>query len=344
MVSVLASLSLGAVLVRPPAVPLITHSPYISAWSAADKLTDRWPTHWTGGTNAMYGLVRIDGKPYRWMGPSQGLLGGVEVGLMEQTKLEVTATRSIYTFQGAGVELQAEFCSPLLADDLEILARPVTYLTLTQRTLDGKPHRVEAYVDWSGEWVVEDSNSRVVASRHRVLGSETVSIRSADGRPLSRSGDQTRIDWGALYVTGGDDAWIGSHQELRASFAGARAPEADDVRFPRPASDDWPLIAVTAKLDKPRTFAIGFDEGFAVEWLRRPLRPYWNHDERGFSKMFAQAVRESDAVRKKAAAFDEKVAKMLMESGGEDYTAIGTLAYRQCIAGHGLVQTSTATC
>lgn len=338
MVSVLASLSLGAVLVRPPAVPLITHSPYLSTWSAADKLTDRWPTHWTGGTNAMYGLVRIDGKPYRWMGPSQGPLGGVEVGLLEQTKLEVTATRSIYTFQGAGVELQAEFCSPLIADDVEILARPVTYLTLTQRAIDGKSHRVEAYVDWSGEWVVENPNSRVVASRHRVLGGETVSIRSADGRPLSRSGDQTRIDWGALYVTGGDDAWIGEHIDLRAAFAAANTPEADDVRFPRPASDDWPLIAVTANLEKPRTIAIGFDEGYAVGWLRRPLRPYWNHDERGFSKMFAQAVREADSVRRKAADFDEKVAKMLVESGGEDYAAIGTLAYRQCIAGHGLVQ------
>lgn len=338
MLTVVASLSLGGLALRPPAVPLVTHSPYISAWSAADKLTDRWPTHWTGGNNAMLGLVRIDGKPFRWMGPNPNLPAGNDHAVLEQTRLEVTATRSIYTFQGGGIELQAEFCSPLLADDLEVLARPVTYLHLTQRSVDGKPHRVEAYVDWSGEWVVENASSDVIASRHRIAGGEAVSIRAAAGRPLSRSGDQTRIDWGALFVAGGDDAWIGGHSTLRTAFIGGRTHESDDVRFPRPASDDWPVLALTASLDKPRTFAIGMDEGFAVEWLRRPLRPYWNRDERGFSAMFTQAIREADAVRKRAAEFDAKVEQMLVASGGEDYAAIGILAYRQCIAGHGLVQ------
>ena len=62
-------LAQAAAPVRPPAVPLVTHDPYFSIWSMADRLTQDWPKHWTGRAQAMMGMVRVDGRPYRFMGP-----------------------------------------------------------------------------------------------------------------------------------------------------------------------------------------------------------------------------------------------------------------------------------
>src|SRR6266850_588640 len=76
---------------RPPAVPLITHDPYFSVWSANNRLTDDWPKQCTGTVQGMCGLARMDGKPYRRMGPAPN-----NVPAMSQVGLEVKRTRTIY--------------------------------------------------------------------------------------------------------------------------------------------------------------------------------------------------------------------------------------------------------
>jgi hypothetical protein len=111
---------------RPPAVPLIAHNPYFSIWSTADKLTDRDTAHWTGARQPITGLARIDGKTYRFMGADPR-----ELPAMEQVSLSVTPTHTIYQFRAERVALTLTFFTPAFPKDLDILSRPVTYLTAT---------------------------------------------------------------------------------------------------------------------------------------------------------------------------------------------------------------------
>jgi len=93
----LLALSVGAAdlgTFRPPAVPLVTVDPYTSVWSFSDHLYDSWPVHWTGQPHAMAGMIRVDGKTYRFMGPDV-----VCPEAAEQTSLAVKPTRTLHAFK-----------------------------------------------------------------------------------------------------------------------------------------------------------------------------------------------------------------------------------------------------
>src|SRR5205085_885586 len=101
-----------------------------------ERLTEDWSKHWTGTIQPMWGMARIDGKAYRFLGPqADDRSARAPVGIresvpeMSQQRVEVLPTRTIYQFEAGGLRLRVTFTTPLLPDDLDVLARPVTYLT-----------------------------------------------------------------------------------------------------------------------------------------------------------------------------------------------------------------------
>ena len=185
---------------RPPAVPLISNDPSFSLWSMADHLTDAPTKHWSEAVQPLTGLVRIDGEVYRWMGaPVRGFRLPESVP-MQQTSVEVTPLHSRYRFTSAGIELRVTFFTPLFPQDLDVLSRPVTYLSWSAASTDGKPHQVDLLLDVDPAIAVNDPAEQVTWSRSEVAGMQVLNVGTRDQAVLNRSGDRIRIDWGYFHL------------------------------------------------------------------------------------------------------------------------------------------------
>lgn len=335
---------------RPPAVPLVTHDPYFSVWSFSNHLTDDWPRHWTGKTSALCGMIRIDGKTFRWCGGASRL-GDKDIPALQQKSLVVHPTRTIYTFAGEGIELTAIFLSPILADDLEMVSRPVTYLTLSTKATDGKTHDVALYADVTGEWVVNTTDQPVIWSRLRRGGADVLRLGSAEQKILNSVGDDRRVDWGYLYLTAnGANSALGSDADCRGGFAASgKLPDSDDLNMPRPANDRWPVAAVSYPNLKvgaspvSHVITLAYDDVFALEYFHRPIRAYWRRAGADAGDLLTSAAKDYPALATKCEKFDAALEKELIAVGGENYATLCVLAYRQALSAHKLATDADGT-
>jgi hypothetical protein len=334
---------------RPPSVPLVACDPYFSIWAPADKLADADTVHWTGKPNRLTSLVRIDGKPFRLMGKEP-----TNFPALPQTNLEVLPTRTIYTFEGAGVKLTLTFLTAALPDDLMVYSRPVTYLTWTAHATDKKKHSVQIYFDASAE-IAGNSGKEIVThdSTHEVFLSASGPIQTAlkvgtKQQPvLAKKGDDLRIDWGYLYVAAiSDSAYykfasckMASTSDVRQNFGG--------MNDTNKVSDETTADTLLATINftpfdvgtKPvsRHVILAYDDEFSIQYFKKNLRPYWRRNGDDAQALLRKAEKDYESLQKRCAKFDEELMAALTKAGGHEYARICALAYRQCVAANKVV-------
>lgn len=315
---------------RPPSVPLVACDPYFSIWSPGDRLTDADTTHWTGQKRALAGLVKIDGKNYRVLGAQPA-----EVAPLPQTGLEVLPTRTIYTFEGDGVRLTLTFLTAALPEDLDLLSRPVTYLTWEARATDGRAHQVAVYLDATGMMAADTPDQPLKFELADASGIRAWRVGTVKQAILQRSGDDLRIDWGYFYLA----LAKGAKGTLTVNTASAsRAMFLTDGRLPAPSTAAATVLAGVLEADcapgKPASvwLMLAYDDLYSIQYMRKNLRPYWRRNGWEAADLLRAAAHDYPSLKPRCAAFDEELMADLRNAGGEDYARLGALAYRQCFA------------
>jgi hypothetical protein len=319
-------------------VPLVACDPYFSIWSPADKLTDAATMHWTGKPQPLTSLVRIDRKSYRLMGTEPK-----EVPPLTQTALDVLPTRTIYTFEGAGIRLTLTFTTPALPDDVAILSRPVTYLTWEARSSDDARHEVAVYFDSSALPAVDTPDQNVVWSREKIDGLVALRVGSKEQPILQKRGDDRRIDWGYLYAATAAEqkpfSFGAPADAARASFT----KDADITVTRTPAEGvparQAPVLAVSYPLGEvgsqpvSRWLMYAYDDIYSIQYFKKNLRPYWRKDGWQAADLLKASANEYEALLARCKALDDELMTDMRTLGGEKYARIVALAYRQTFAG-----------
>ncbi len=323
---------------RPPAVPLVTHDPYFSVWSCANRLTDDVTRHWTKASQSLTSMVRIDGKIYRLMGDEPK-----SAPPMGQTGLQVLPTRTIYHFENSEVRVTLTFTTPELPDDLSVLARPVTYLTWEVQSKDGRKHSVSVYFSASSELAVNTPDEKVVWSREKMGNLAALRIGTADQPILQMKGDGVRINWGYAYVAAPMESTqyvVGSTDNCRQAFLKSGGlPGKNDPRMPRAVDDDQPVMAFVLDMGEvgsepvSRYLIVAYDDIYSINYFGEWLRPYWRRNGADMADLLDESARDYSALQQRCRAFDHELMSDLRTVGGEKYAQICALAYRQCLAG-----------
>ena len=114
------------------------------------------------------------------------------VQLAKQTALNISATQTSYDFTCGVVDVTLTFTSPLLMDDLELFARPVTYISVKAKSNDKKSHKVEVSFGASTSIASNQNSQEMVADKDETAKLSIVKAGTKEQPVLEKSGGEIK--------------------------------------------------------------------------------------------------------------------------------------------------------
>ena len=321
---------------RPVAVPLFTVDPYFSIWSCADKLYNGYTKHWTEKPWPIFAGVYIDGAVHVVAGTD----GDYKTlrNRIHQTDLQVTPLSTIYTFENSVAKVKLTFTTPLLLDRLDILARPVSYMAYEVEVKKEAAEDVQFVFGISSQGCVNSRDQDIVFKKTPF----SMCCGNVVQNPLAETGDRVTIDWGYLHLCD-KDAYIAEPPNM---YCGIKTvdPSTDTRRFTQNftlnkiynAHSDMPYLYVS-KEALSGVITVAYDEIKPIEYFRVQVDEYYTKYFDSFEAVVKAAIKEYPQIKKMCDAFDSKLMSEASKLS-EEYAYITSLAYRQAVAAHKLIE------
>ena len=254
-----------------------------------------------------------------------------------QKKVEITATQTKYWFQCGSVDLQVNFLSPLLANDLDLLSRPVSFVDLDIKSNDNKSHKIQTYFGVSSALAVHSSKQKINAERLSGSDLQILKAESISQAILQRKGDDVRIDWGAIYLAkppaNGPQA-LGNYQ----SFISSGIPKSLLLKH----SGDQIFLNSYSQIESSKSFKqlflIGYDDLYSIQYFNQNLQAWWKKNFTSMGELLSRSAKEYSSIKIKCDAFDKQLYRDALTAGGDKYAKLCVLAYRQSLSAHKLVR------
>jgi hypothetical protein len=336
---------------KAPAYPLITHNPYFSIWSFSDELNASTTRHWTGANHSLLGLIKVDGQVYRFLG-KEDTLNTLPIQLAKQLSIDMSATATNYTFTSGGVELLLSFTSPLIINDLSILSRPVSYMSMKTKSIDGQTHQVQLFVGVAAAIASNKGTEEMNANSYQMDNLNVLKVGTTAQPILEKSGDDLRIDWGYAYIAANKfhtkQSILPIETAVKDFIAIDNGMQKSDAKSSNKGIKGNHLsLNTTFNTDHLGAIAqnhyilIGYDEIKAITYFKEDLKPWWKLDPTmNMDKMLSLANNQYKDVISKCSQLNKLIYNDALAAGGENYAKLCITAYRQSIAAHNLVKST----
>lgn len=257
-----------------------------------------------------------------------------------QTSRELTATQMQYQFACGPVKLVLTFTNPLVMNRLDLLSRPVSYITTRTSSADGKAHKVQLYLGVSSTLAVNNPYQPVVAEKIQSGGLSILKAGTKEQPVLEKKGDDLRIDWGYLYVAvpalSGAEQQVSLQQDYPALL---QHPVKETLNGRRLLLNTRFLVYSQAGKAVEKTLLIGYDDIQAVQYFQQNLPAWWKTaSDPDILHQLQMAQQQYHPVMQLCDSVNNKVYQDAVKAGGADYARLCVLAYRQSIAAHKLLK------
>ncbi|WP_273274711.1 glutaminase domain-containing protein [Maribacter polysiphoniae] len=264
-----------------------------------------------------------------------------EALMAKQTKLDISATQTTYSLVCGAVDVKLTFTSPLLMDDLDLLARPVSYISIKTEPNDNKPHDVQVYFGASSSIASNDSSQLMTAEKSSTESLDFLKVGTDEQPVLEKKGDILCIDWGYLYVATEKNS--GAIQNV-TSAANAKKDLLKGKQSPFQKSGKQLMLNTVFPKERINTekeylVLLGYDDVYSINYFGEQLRPWWNKEgKNSLPNELDKALMGYGAIIERCADFDKALYIDGVAAGGEKYAKILEIGYRQSIAAHKLLE------
>jgi glutaminase A-like protein/uncharacterized protein DUF5127/uncharacterized protein DUF4964 len=326
---------------KAPAYPLITHDPFFSIWSFTDKLNQSQTKHWTGKDQPLHGVIKVDGKFYNFLGTVEDPKNIISA---TQKDVVITATQTTYEFSCGSVNLELDFLSPLLMNNLDLLSTPVSYVNFKVTPTDEGMHEVQIFFSASANVAVDNEDQLVTSGSSRSEILSIIKTGTTTQKILQKKGDDVRIDWGYFYLAAATDrsssVKISGPKNALESFVMNKSSakiEATPVEAKQIALTTTFDFQVNVKPVEKRVL-LGYDDLNSIQYFGQNLQAWWKKDGGKIEDVLNRASADYRLIKGKCDAFDKQLYDDAVIAGGEKYAKLCVLAYRQSLAAHKLVR------
>ena len=293
----------------------------------------------TGGAYVDFGLYELE--------PNKSTLSNTVI----QKSVSVLPTQTIYKFDCGEIELDLIFTSPLLLDDLELVSRPVSYISYQLRSKNNQTHDVQIYFESTPQWAVHNISQAVTYEEIANDRLKFLKTGTVEQPILEKKGDDIRIDWGYFYLAGHNDKStnmkFGDYWNVKQEFnsTGAVSETKTENLSEKMNSENMIVLAYSKDLGKVSDemttgyILLGYDDIYSVRYFDEDLKAYWTKDGTvDIFTAFEDAVNDYSTIMNRCDEFNRELLSEATRVGGTKYAELISLVYRQSIAAHKLVK------